>query len=716
MNKCLWLLLWTTLTAHVLAGEKDSPFWQDRATEFVISPELSGAILKRLAVNRDGIIYVLTDKGVARLFDSTLALDKSFRPLSGKRAVDMAIHRGQLFYLFDDQLLSNGSAGKFLQPLPRGVFQRVAIAEDGSALLAGHESLALLKSGRMARVDSPGGMPKGGLFAWKGEFFAVFDDGIYRLAGERLEKYHEASQITTLAFRDDELLVGTHNGYYGLDLKSGQKTFPLLTKLPATNITCFLALPDDLWVGTTRGAFHKTKEGRTDYYASKRWLPDDHVVDMHSSQNGGVFILTKTGLSKIELRMMTLAEKAAHYDRKIRRRHIRFGFCSELRLLKAGDITSAEMIDTDNDGTWSNYYLASQAFRFGATGVEEARHNAWETFEALERLESINGLDGFPSRTFERIGFKFSDPERWHPVKDGHWEWKAHTSSDEITAHTFGCAVLYETTARTEAEKKRIVTFYDKIISHIVRNNYYLIDVDGQPTLWGRWHPEYVNHYPPSIGDRRLNSAEIIAMLQFAHHLTGKALYREKAFELMNQHGYLDNIMSSMTKIAATPGYIHLGNDMGSEWNHSDDLLAFVTYWVLYRYAFNDELRAQYAAAIKDHWDIEKIERCPLWNFIYAATSAKEFDSAGAVWTLREFPLELIDWTIQNSHRQDLTRLPENFRQQQSVELLPPDERRIMRWNGNPFALDSGSGGHLELAGDEFLLPYWMGRYLKVIE
>ena len=57
MNKCLWLLLWTTLTAHVLAGEKDPPFWQDRATEFVISPELSGAILKRLAVNRDGIIY-----------------------------------------------------------------------------------------------------------------------------------------------------------------------------------------------------------------------------------------------------------------------------------------------------------------------------------------------------------------------------------------------------------------------------------------------------------------------------------------------------------------------------------------------------------------------------------------------------------------------------------------------------------------------------------
>jgi hypothetical protein len=40
-----------------------------------------------------------------------------------------------------------------------------------------------------------------------------------------------------------------------------------------------------------------------------------------------------------------------------------------LRLKVPGDIATAEMIDTDNDGTWSNYYMASQAFRFGATGM-----------------------------------------------------------------------------------------------------------------------------------------------------------------------------------------------------------------------------------------------------------------------------------------------------------------------------------------------------------
>jgi hypothetical protein len=155
---------------------------------------------------------------------------------------------------------------------------------------------------------------------------------------------------------------------------------------------------------------------------------------------------------------------------------------------------------------------------------------------------------------------------------------------------------------------------------------------------------------------------------------------------------------------------------MGDEWNHSDDLLAFVTYWVLHRYAFNDELRAQYAAAIRDHWEMEKVERCPLWNFVYSLTRANDFDSTGALWTLRRFPLDLIDWTVANSHRQDLTRLPDNFRHQQSVELLPPGERPIMRWNGNPFVLDGGNGGHVELAGDEFLLPYWMARYLRILE
>ncbi len=38
------------------------------------------------------------------------------------------------------------------------------------------------------------------------------------------------------------------------------------------------------------------------------------------------------------------------------------------------------------------------------------------------------------------------------------------------------------------------------------------------------------------------------------------------------------------------------------------------------------------------------------------------------------------------------------------------------RHNANAFNLDSKEQGTSELAGDEYLLPYWMARYLKVIE
>ena len=49
------------------------------------------------------------------------------------------------------------------------------------------------------------------------------------------------------------------------------------------------------------------------------------------------------------------------------------------------------------------------------------------------------------------------------------------------------------------------------------------------------------------------------------------------------------------------------------------------------------------------------------------------------------------------------------------AEVLPPDERPIMKWNGNPFRIDGGNGGRTEDDGSFLLLPYWMGRYLGIL-
>lgn len=713
----LFCFLLTSLTG-VADGRPvaDTPFLQDIAVRFQVSPELNGADYRKVLVNRDGIVYVLTDRGVARVFDQTVALDRSFRPLADLKPRDLALQGGELLYLHEDRFLANGWAGKVKEHVPAGRYDRFARADDGAVLLVGGTNAAVHRGGKLIELTSP--VTEGAEmrpYAWGSELFLMSERAVHRLRGERWELFHSGNDLTCLGFRANEMFVGTRRGFYALSLTDGRETLARQTRVPVSHITSIVAGADGVWAGTPRGVFFWSAKQNVRYYASKRWLPDDAVVDVALDRGGNVLALTKAGLGKIEFRQMTLAEKAEHYERKIRQRHMRYGFVSELRLTRPGDITSAEMIDTDNDGSWSAYYMASQAFRFGATGDPQARSNAWETFEALERLESINGLKGFPSRTFERRGFKFSDRDRWRVAPDADWEWKATTSSDEFTDHTFGYAVLWTCVAKTAEEKQRIATLYDKIMDHIVRHNWYLVDWDGKPTLWGRWNPEYVNWFPPSIVDRKLNSVEIIAGLQFAYKATGRELYKEKAFELLYQHGYLTNITNSVKLVAPTPGFVHEGNDMGDEWNHSDDQLAFDTYWTLHQFAFNEQLRKMYAAVVRDHFELEKHERIPIWNFVLASTGAREFDVDGALWTLRRFPLDLISWSVKNSHREDITKLPKNFRSQELAELLPPGERRMSRWNSHPFDMDGGEGGQIEYAGDEFLLPYWMGRYVKVI-
>lgn len=701
---------------HGFGAVKDTPFLQDSSVKFRNSAELGGAVFRKLRIDRDGVVFVLTDKGVARLFDQDLALDHSFRPLGGLRALDIEEHGGDLYYLYEDRLLSNGHAGEPYWTLPKGNYRAFALTEENTLLLLDPAKAQRVFQKRVEPISGLVG-EVGQALAWRGEFFAVSNTAVYRIAGTRSKLFTSTNlPITCLALRGVELLIGTSGGYYGLRASDGQGMTPLQTRLPSTAITALT--PEGttgLWVGTTQGVFKVARSGEISYYAGRRWLLDDHVVDVRVSPEGDAFVLSRTGLSKIDFASMTLEQKAAHYDRKIRQRHNRYGFAAELRLTRPGDVTSAEMIDTDNDGTWSNYYLASQAFRYAATADPEARTNAWRTFQAMERLQKLANLNGFPARTFERKGFKYSDVDRWREAKGTEWEWKGHTSSDEIAAHTFGCSVMYELVAKNPVEKQRVTQFYEKIIKHIIANNWNLVDVDGKPTLWGRWGPEYVNHYPETIGDRRLNSAEIIAGLQLAYRMTGTAEYKNRIYELMDKHGYLTNILISATNTAPTPGFLHEGIEMGDVWNHSDDLLSFVTYWVLNRYALTEELRVAYAATVREHWDIERFERNPLWNFIYASTGARDYDVEGALWTLRKFPLDLITWRVENSHRHDITKLPKNFRQMELQELLPPGERQITRWNTQPFILDGGDGGHTEFAGDEFLLPYWMGRFLKII-
>ncbi len=713
----LFLLFFAEIYNCEASPQPDTPFKQAISVKYNLPESLKGSVLKKVVVDYNDIIYVLTDKGLYRVNDKDLVPDIRYTPLAKKIPVDITIQegKGHLYYLYEDKVLTNGYAGLFYKILPKQKYSMIAAAEDGSVLLAGDNAVSLCKDGKFIDIPQPPGKLLS-IQVYEGNYYALSSDAVYHFKGDQLIVLHKGTSLKSISFRKDQMILATAKGFYGIRLSNGDSTFSLQTKVPVQDIDYLQTVDGNIWAATIDGAYMQEPAGIYRYYASKRWLNENKVTGIASDSKGNVYLLTPTGLNKIEFISQTLFQKATYFQDIIRQRHIRYGFISNVTFTKPGDIATAQLTDTDNDGLWSAFYLGSQAFRYAVTKDKTAKRYAWEAFEAFERILSVNPLKGFPARTFERKGFKNSDPERWHDSPDPEWEWKGTTSSDEFVGYIFVAAVLHDMVAENATERKRIADFIDKILTHIIQNNYQLIDADGKPTMWGRWNPEYINSIPPTVGDRKLGSVIIIAGLQLGYALTGKEIYKTEAFRLMKEYGYMKNILVSYNEIKPTKGVMHLGVDIGSgNWNHSDDEMAFLTYWVLYHFAFNKELQQQYKNVITDHWQMEKPERNALWNVITLGTVGN-FDKESTLWHLREFPMDLIRWDVKNSQRKDIVLLPPDFREQLTKDLLPPGETPIHRHNANAFELDGGEGGISELAGDEYLLPYWMARYLKVIE
>jgi hypothetical protein len=525
-------------------------------------------------------------------------------------------------------------------------------------------------------------------------------------------KIHRSAQAQIGRWPMD--LIGTNQGAYIQSKdKSDIRPFPSNNLFPVNQINVIAEPPKwpmTFWFGTPQGAFLSgVGNGKSSaiYYAGKRWLPDDKVTGIGFDSRPLVFwIETPKGFSRIEFKSMTLADKSRPFVERVQQRHNRWGLTADSHLRLPGDLSSNQMVSSDNDGLWTAMYVAAECFRYKVTGARDARENARVGMQAIMRLEEITGISGFPARSFIKTGVDVQPGDgEWHDTPDKVWRWKGDTSSDEIVGHYFIYPIYHDLVA-DETEKPKLRAVIERITNHILDNKYQLIDVDGKRTRWGWWGPDTIWEDPDETGLRALH---ILAHLRVALHLTASPVYRTKyqaAYDdLIKNHKY--HLLTRNQKIMV-PGRI----------NHSDDELAFLSYYPLLSYETDPKLREVYQQSLERSWQIERPERNPLWNFIYAVgCGAKEFDQAESIRTLQEIPMDQIDWTVKNSHRQDVPLDPFNDRHKrmQALIVLPYDELPMSKWNGNPYNLDGGNGGRSEDDGAYFLLPYWMGRYHKLI-
>lgn len=478
--------------------------------------------------------------------------------------------------------------------------------------------------------------------------------------------------------------------------------------LPILGLRGLAAGPDGrLWMATLAGAITFQPDAapgnRWHYFWGRRFLPDNSVEAMVAEQ-GRAWIRTRTGISLIEFKPFTLAEKSALFLDRLRRRHLRYGFVAECEMPRAGDPASCRPVPSDNDGLWTSLYVAAESFRFAATRSPDALRNARESLAALVRLEAITGIPGFPARALIHEGdFRPAEGE-WHETPDGEWEWKGDTSSDELVGHFFAHYVAYELLPE-EADRAAIRPVVRRIAQHLLDHDLNLVGFGGRVTHWGRYSPQYFET-PDGKVDRALNSLELLSHLRVAYQVTGDQKFIQAYHRLVEQRGYLQNVMG-------------FAQEAPAEVNYSDEELAFLSFYPLMQLEDDPRLRASYREALEGLWRRGRAEHNPLWNFIHAAGAGAAADPAleDSVETLERIPMDTISWTVRNSQRADLERDMSHgrFGEAQSRSAIPPNERRVMKWNGNPFELDGGDEGRTEDDGTFFLLPYWLGRYQRLI-
>ncbi len=463
------------------------------------------------------------------------------------------------------------------------------------------------------------------------------------------------------------------------------------------------ALDGATWAAAPHGLYRNTKE----YFAGQRYLPDDDVLALLPDSSRGMWVRTRSGVSHIELRPMTLEQKAAVFEDRVAARHDRYGMVSDSHLARAGDLSTNVLEASDNDGLWTAMYGAGECFRYAVTRSPDALARARKAVEAVLFLEEVTGIAGLPARSYVKKGDPRPNDGVWHWSPDSQIQWKGDTSSDEIVGHFFILSIAYDLLP-DKALKVRMATAARRMMDYIDSHGYNLIDVTGKPTTWGKWSSEYFAGNGKS--DSALNALQLLSFLQTTYHLTGDAKYAAEYKKVAVDMKYAEQAARYL--------------ELRVEINYSDEELAMLSFYPFFRYKKDNPVATFWGAGLRkkpplhlalDQWWANcRRERNPLWTYIYLTGEPKaKVDLDGALATLERIPMDLISWKVKNSDRQDVVMEKDLDRasERQARTWLPPDERPVMKWNGNPFVVDGGNGGLSEDDGGFFLLAYWMGRF-----
>ncbi len=409
---------------------------------------------------------------------------------------------------------------------------------------------------------------------------------------------------------------------------------------------------------------------------------------------------------------LTLKQKASLFQHDMEARFLLNGqaLCKLKLPTESREFVAYNMPD---NAYMTGIYLGTLSMKYAATGAAADRAAARESLEALHLLCAVSGEPGLLARAAWPKDKPMDDDGIWRDSACGNYRWRGDVSTDQVAGVMYGFTLAYDLIANDD-EKERIAQDVTAMVEHVMANDMRIVDVDGEPTQWGRYDPAYVS------GLERMNALLWLQALKVAAHVSADerydALYRKWATE----HDYAE---------IAVNARLDLNPSFRGAVNHSDDVLLYLGYLPLLMYETDMDIRGYIAQSARRSWEGDRFPGVkPEGNPFYAFIIARYLEDASgvedAINTLRWFPLDAKwnhDTVAAYEEQFEFTFDPTPQSPEPEPNMPVPVDRRIKDWSAwvqDPYhsAGSRDEDNPMEFNGHDYLLGYWMGRYYGFID
>ena len=388
---------------------------------------------------------------------------------------------------------------------------------------------------------------------------------------------------------------------------------------------------------------------------------------------------------------------ALDIDRIIQERHWPYHTLLNPRFM-TGDSTSPDFMTLAPSGytqaadnaIWTGHYLAAESFRYRVTGSPDALANARKALAGITALIDVTGTDVLARFLIPRSS-PYADAILAEEVHEGIHEatyngqpyaWLGNTSRDQYSGVFFGLGVAYDMVADVGV-RAEIRSDVSRMLSYLVRNGWNVVMPDGTPSTTFLQRPDQQLSFL-QVG-RRVDPAQWDAVYQ-----------AERA---------------SLAATVPLPIQAECGDPHGSYYKFNLD---HINLYNLIRLEEAGPFRTIYLSAFTTLRACTGTHGNAHFNLI-------ETGLLGRNGTRDAETVNLLSLWLKRPRRDyfvDNTGKYPACGPNRSCTPIAVNDRYTtdFLWQRSPFQLAGGGSGTIETPAVDYILPYWMGRYYKVLK